>query len=711
MNAADRVTKAPGESSQETTYVLAADVGGTFTDIVLASSTGRYFRSKLLSTPPNYGDAVIEGLSALIRNHDIDPSRIVRTVHGATVATNAILEAKGARTALVTTKGFRDVLELTRQRRPSLFDLRWEKPVPLVPRYLRLEVTERIDAKGEIQTALDHGEVKAAAAQLAGTDVTAVAVCFINSYLNPVHEKRACDLLAQELPGVLVSGSYEILSETGEYERTSTTVVNAYIRPVVDHYLAGLERQLRTAGVRSELQIMQSSGALLDSRTARVMPVKIVESGPAGGVTAACFLAHRLGLDNAIAFDMGGTTAKATLIENGQPLEAAEYDVGAKMNTNRLLLKGGGYTLRVPSLDICEVGAGGGSIVWIDPGGMPHVGPQSAGASPGPICYGAGGAQPTVTDANLMLGYLDEGALAGGSQPINKALAVAEFDRQVAQPLGLDVLAAAYGVHTIANTNMGRAVAAVSIERGKDPRDFSLIAFGGAGPMHAALLAKEFGIGTVVVPMSAGVFSAVGLQMADLRYDYAASFPSPDDRNPALVTQIFEQLRRQSLDGLQWAGYPPGDIQFECFIDQRYRGQSFDLRAPIAEDSVSERTLVAVEQAFHQAHLRTYGNQLSQSAVQITALRLRAVVSTEKRREVIEDSLGPEDHRQQRSRDAYFGPNSELVATPVLGRGSVPATPMPGPAIIEDMDSTSVVPPGSGVRRDAMGNLIISVGT
>ena len=695
--------------ASEPSYVLAADVGGTFTDIVLAGSDGRHFRSKVLSTPPDYGDAIMTALSGLIRDHEIQPARIVRTVHGTTVATNAILESKGAATALVTTKGFRDVLELARQRRPSLFDLRWEKPVPLVPRYLRLEVAERTNAKGEIQTAVDIDEVKSIASRLRDNDVAAIAVCFINSYLNSTNEKLVCQLLSEELPDVHVSGSYEILSETGEYERTSTTVVNAYIRPVVDHYIAGLEDQLRAVGVRGELQIMQSSGALLDSRRARIMPVRMVESGPAGGVTAACFLAKNLGIKNAIAFDMGGTTAKATLIESGQPMEAAEYDVGAQMNTNRLLRKGGGYTLKVPSVDISEVGAGGGSIVWIDAGGMPQVGPQSAGASPGPICYGAGGTEPTVTDANLVLGYLDDRALAGGNQLINKDLAVEGFERRIARPLKLGILDAAYGVHTIANTNMSRAIAAVSIERGKDPRDFSLIAFGGAGPMHAPLLAKEFGIATVIVPMSAGLFSAVGLQTADIRYDYAVSFPTPEHRDPASVTRLFEEMRQRAAAELGSSGYRQGDIRFEKFVDQRYAGQSFDLRVPISHDPINAQALGVVERLFHEQHFQTYGNKLAGNPVQITALRLRAVVDTDKRPETVDGLVGQQAPFRQRSRDAYFGSVAGTFATPVLTRGDVPSEPMHGPVIIQDMDATTVVPPGASVRRDGMGNLIISI--
>ena len=695
----------------EIAYVLAADVGGTFTDIVLASSNGHHFRSKVISTPPNYGDAIILALTKLISKHGIDPVRIARTVHGTTVATNAILESKGARTALVTTKGFRDVLELARQRRPSLFDLQWEKPMPLVPRRLRLEATERINAKGEIQTAINADEIRTIANRLRDTGIAAVAVCFINSYLNPAHEKLACRILSEELPDILVSGSYEILSETGEYERTSTTVVNAYIRPVVDHYMARLENQLRDAGVQSELQIMQSSGALLDSRSARVMPVKIVESGPAGGVTAACFLSQMLCIDSAIAFDMGGTTAKATLIEGGHPMEATEYDVGAEMNTNRLLRKGGGYTVRVPSLDISEVGAGGGSIVWIDAGGMPQVGPQSAGASPGPVCYGASGMEPTVTDANLILGYLDDRALAGGNQLISKDLALDEFERRIARPLGLGVLDAAYGVHTIANTNMSRAIAAVSIERGKDPRDFSLIAFGGAGPMHAPLLAKDFGIATVIVPKSAGLFSAVGLQTADIRYDYAVSFPSPTDRDPRIVTQLFEDMRRRSVAELKSTGYQKNDIRFERFVDQRYAGQSFDLRVLISEEPINSETLDVVERRFHEQHFETYGNMLVENPVQITALRLRALVDLDKWPEMLDGSVRQEATVQGSTRDAYFGFAKGMITTPVLGRGDVPTEDMQGPAIIQDMDATTVVPPEASVRRDRMDNLIISIET
>jgi N-methylhydantoinase A len=695
-------------TSPQYTYVLAADVGGTFTDVVLARSDGHQYRVKTLSTPPDFGNAIISALSDLVRDHGITPTRIVRTVHGSTVATNAILESKGAPAALVTTRGFRDVLELGRQRRPSLFNLRWVKPTPLVPRDLRFEIFERTASDGTIQAPVDTNDVLDVASRIKESRVEAVAVCLLNSYVNATNEKLVCQTLSEQLPGVVVTGSFEIISELGEYERTSTTVVNAIIRPVAEHYLSGLEERLRGLRVRGELQIMQSNGALMDRGAACTSPVRMVESGPAAGVTAVCWLAKTLALPNVIAFDMGGTTAKATLVESGAAVEAAEYEVGAEMNTNRLLVKGGGYTLRIPSVDISEVGAGGGSIVWLDAGGIPHVGPESAGAKPGPICYGAGGTRPTVTDANLILGYLDEKELAGGSQPIGKDQAVEEFDRQIAQPLGLGLMQAAYGVHRIANMSMSSAIAAVSIERGKDPRDFVLVAFGGAGPMHAALLAKEHGIRTVIVPVSAGLFSAIGLLMANLRYDYSSSFPSPGKRDPGLARQLFSDMTQRALEELTAAGYDPSDISFSRFVDQRYKGQSFDLRVPMPE-AIDAAALSNAETAFHRQHLQFYGNKSESNVVHLTGLRLHAHIHTSKLPDAAPDPERREEFAHPVIRKAYFGPESGVLPTPILRRAAIPANPLPGPVIIQDMDTTCVVPPGSSVHRDERANLIISV--
>jgi N-methylhydantoinase A len=677
---------------------IGVDIGGTFTDVIVAAEDGGLHRAKVLSSPPDFGQAVLDGLARLAETSGLDLGTAVTLVHGTTVATNAILEGRGARTALVTTRGFRDVLELGRMRRPSLYDLFWDKPEPLVPRRLRLELDQRIAPDGEIERAPTEEDLEAVAEQLRGEGIDSLAVCLLNSYRNPDEERRIAERLSDRMRNGYVTASVDIVPEIHEYERSSTAVVNAYVRPTMDRYVAGLERGLADAGVSAPLLIMQSAGGLLTGADARTKPVQLIESGPAAGVIAAQTLAARLELRDAITFDMGGTTAKASVIEGGTPFEASEYEVGGGMNSRHGLTKGGGYAIRVPALDIAEVGAGGGSVIWVDRGGAPRVGPQSAGAAPGPACYGLGGTEPTLTDALVVLGYVSQHALAGGTQSIAPELAERAL-ATVADPLGISVLDAALGAYRIAVSNMSRAVKAVTSERGRDPRRFSLLAFGGAGPAYAVELGREFQIPFVVVPPNAGLFSTVGLLLADLQFHDVASTTRRESPDPVGIAAAFAAMEERMS----------GADEYTRFADMRYVGQSSELRIRVPAGEVTDETLAELREAFDAEHERTYGHRGDDQRVEIVNLRLRGASAQPGRHK---DELFAAPARngsyaaRGATRGAYF--SAGRIETPVVARVAVPLDPTPGPLIVEDMDATTVVPPGATCRLDALGNLIIA---
>ena len=692
--------------------VLGADVGGTFTDIVLSIGDDALYRLKVPSTPPDYGRAITDRLPDLLADAGVHPSALAAVLHGTTAATNAIVELGGARTALVTTRGFRDVLELARTRRPTLFDITWAKPRPLAERRLRFEVSERIDARGQVVEPLETDELSAVAAEIRRAGVESVAICLNNSHANAAHERIIAERLEQDCPGVAVSASCDVLPEIREYERTSTTCVNAYVRPLMQGYLHELESGLRTCGVDAELGIMQSNGGLMPAHEARRKPVYVIESGPAAGVTAALLLARQRSLDDLFAFDMGGTTAKATLIEAGQALEATEYEVGGPMTTNRLL-RGGGYSIRTPSIDIAEVGAGGGSIFWSDRAGAPRVGPQSAGAVPGPACYGAGGEDCTVTDANVVLGYINPAGIGGGSQSVDPERAAWAVDRHVASALDVGRLEAAYGVHGLANSNMGKALRGVSMQRGRDPRGFALMAFGGSGPVHAVGLARAFHIARVIVPNSPGLLSAIGLIAADIVQDRVVSYTKASTVDVALIASLMEDMERDALIAIA-DGPHDGVVMRERFLDVRYVGQSFELRVQMPDGPVTDSSVQETRRRFDAEHLATYGHELPDEQVEIVNLRFRAKRHDPHRIDAVLAGLAKTDeggaaNGAPGSRNVYFGRSVGTVSTPVLTRWQLPGEAVDGPLLIEEMDSTTVVPPSCRISRDAVGSVIIDV--
>ncbi len=593
-----------------TSYRLGVDIGGTFTDIVLLGSDGKIHTLKISSSADDYARAIVDGLEQVFAETDATASTIEEIRHGTTVASNAILEKKGARVGLITTEGFRDILEIRTLRMPRLYDLSWSKPEPLVPRYLRQTVGERVDHRGRIERALELADAERAVARLLAEKVEAIAVCLLNSFANPAHELAIRDIVRRRAPNLPLSISYEVLPEIKEYERTSTTVINAYVMPIVATYLQALRQRLDAATIAAPLLIMQSNGGLMTSAAAIARPMHIIELGPAGGVVGAQALARSLQLEKIITFDMGGTTAKASIVEAGQVMRAHEYAVGAGIMMSSRLLTGAGYTLKVPAIDLAEVGAGGGSHVWIDGGGSLQVGPQSAGASPGPVCYGNGGEIPTITDANVVLGFINPKHLVGGALPLEANTAHRVFQAKIAQPLGLSVEAAALGAHEIAASNMIRAIKAVSTERGRDPRQCALFAFGGNGPLFACGMARSLGIGQVIVPPAPGLFSSFGLLYADVEHHYSRTFRRLlRGADLAEIEAAWQALEQQARAQLASEGFQGGRARLQRAGALHYQGQSFDLLIPVPDRPFAVEMLDYLEEAFGQEHERTYGHR------------------------------------------------------------------------------------------------------
>jgi 5-oxoprolinase (ATP-hydrolysing) len=680
---------------------ISADVGGTFTDVILQRPDGSLSVRKVLSSPPLYDQAVVGAIQQLVSSDRVEPpTPLEEVVHGTTVATNAVLERRGAITALVTTKGFRDVLELRRVRTPHHYDNFWNKPPALVARRLRFEFDERVMADGTVLQPFDEGEARSLAKTLRAEGVEAIAVCFLHAHRHPRHEQLIGEILRHELPDVPVSLSSEIIREQQEYERSAATAVNAYVQPLMSEYLTNIQSSVAAINPDAGLMIMQSSGGLMNVDTAAARPVYALESGPAAGVIATASVARRLKYPNVIAFDMGGTTAKASLVERGAVSISREYEVGGAMSAGGRLLRGSGELIRVPSVDIVEVGAGGGSIAFVDLAGALQVGPRSAGANPGPACYDRGGSEPTVTDANVVLGYIPSGRLGGGELLVSPELAGRSIER-VAQPLNLSVLEAARGIHSLANARMMRALRSVSSEKGRDPRDFTLVAYGGAGPIHAAALAEELGVTSVVIPPGAGLFSSLGILFARVEL-HDVRFCKADARDPDLqyLRDAVEEMR-PALAAAIGSRYP---LDWVLSADVRYLGQSWDIEVPLPGGDVTRASVDALVRDFEAEHERQYGVRLEEGApVEIRAIRLCArapetIPSFRVRSEV--QVGGASGGSSDETREADFGPDFGRVPTPVVSRAAIGTTLMPGPLLIDEYDTTVVVPPGWSIKRD-----------
>ena len=693
-------------------YRLGIDIGGTFTDATLIDeTTGEVRVAKVSSTPSDPSAGFIEVSQRILREAGVTPQQVAYLVHGTTVATNSIIEGKVARTGFVTTDGFRDMLEIARQTRPTLYDLQFEKPPPLVPRYLCFGVPERLDAEGAVLVPLDEGAVRRTAARLFQEGVESVAVCFLHAYVNPDHEKRAGEILLETFPEGVVSLSSEVAPEFREYYRASTTVINAAIRPIVARYLQRIEARLREQGLDAELLVMQSSGGVFTFAAASERPVFMVESGPAAGVIAATHLGEALAYRDVISFDMGGTTAKVGLIQDGTPQVTKDYEVGAAARAGVGAARGSGYPVRTPVIDLVEIGAGGGSIAWVDSGGVLRVGPHSAGADPGPVCYGKGGADPTITDANLVLGRLNPDYFLGGEMALDVDAARRAIKERCADPLGLDVSVAAHGIVEIANAAMINALRLVSVQRGYDPRDFVLMAFGGAGPVHANRLAAENEMPNVVIPMSPGITSALGLLVTDLKHDYSVTLIRPvDGLDPAEVEDAYRELEEQGKTTLTREGMQPEDMTFLRRVDVRYIGQSYELTVTLPGSRLDSSEIARVLEQFHREHDRAHGFSAPDEPAEFVNLRLAAIgrIAKPQLRELGQDG-GDVDSARKATRQVYFAEAGGFIDCPIydryaLGAGCVVA----GPAVIEEIDSTTVIHPGYQARVDRFGNLALT---
>ncbi|WP_180899048.1 hydantoinase/oxoprolinase family protein [Martelella soudanensis] len=691
-----------------TTYRIGADIGGTFTDVVLVSSDETIHCCKTPSTPDDYSRGIINGITQLLGELDASADRVEEIIHATTIATNTVLEGKGARTGLVTTKGFRDVVEIGRLRVPQLYDLNYRKPVPLALRRHRYEVSERMLADGSVLQPIDLEELKAIAVEIKAAKLEAVAISFLHSYANPAHEAAAFDCLQDALgPEIYLSRSTDVLPEIREYERTSTVVVNAYLGPVVKRYLLSLERRLAEAGLTAPLSVVQSNGGAMSARAAADLPAAIIESGPAAGVIAAANLGQAAGYGEIITFDMGGTTAKAAMIENGEPTRTTEYEVGAGINLSSRLVKGGGHAVKMPFIDVSEIGAGGGSIVRLDDGGAVQVGPDSAGSSPGPACYDTGGDAPTFTDAAVVLGLVNPVEIAGGAVKLNAARAAEFLERTVAAPAGLSLEQAASGVYTIAAATMMRAVKAVSTFRGRDPREFTLFAFGGNGPLAAVQVAELLEMRRVVVPPNPGVFSAMGLLYSQTRRELTRTvYKRFAELDTGQLATALSGLTGDVAAALMADGCPREQIRFQAEADIRYVGQAYELSVPVdVEDAGS--LLTEAGTAFHAEHARTYGHASPESAIELVNLRVIGLREDGKERRFVAPRARALQHREV-SRNVYFEASGGRVETPLVERSALSNGARKGPLIIEEYDSTTVVPPGWQAALDPYFNIVIT---
>ncbi|MGE5819881.1 MAG: hydantoinase/oxoprolinase family protein [Deltaproteobacteria bacterium] len=683
---------------------VAVDIGGTFTDLVAQDDSGRLFVSKVLTTPNDHS----EGVMSSIGKAGVNPRDTALFLHGSTIAINTVIERKGVKTALITTRGFRDVYEIGRSNRPDAYNLFFERPVPLVPRSLRREVSERMTARGDIHTPLDREGAAAVVTELVKGGVHSIAVCLLHSYANPLHEEALGEIIASIAPKIYVTLSHHILREYREYERTSTTAVNAYVGPVVARYLGSLRDHLRRQGFDGEVLVMQSGGGVMSLATAVQMPVRMMESGPVAGVIGSARVADALGYPQSISFDMGGTTAKASLTQNGNAQIANHYYIGG-YNT--------GHPVMLPVVDIVEVGSGGGSIAWIDAAGGLKVGPISSGAEPGPACYGRGGSQPTVTDANLVLGLLGEDSFLGGEMRLDRSAAVAAVQEHVAEPLEMSIEQAAVAILRIANAHMALALRAVSVERGRDPRDFCLVASGGAGPLHGCTLARELKIPTVIVPRLPGQFSAWGMLTCDLRQDYVQTLVRDYGAvNPAEIQAALTMLINDGLAALgqeEQAKLSPAAV--DCRLDLRYRGQEYTVTVPLSGTTFSAEDHAPVAERFHQLHRLLYGHSAPEETLELVSVRVTVHRDIEKSRSFIADSTTWfEDRRSAAAygrRRVYMTERHGFMDTPVYRRAELaPGTKIDGPAIIEEPASTTVVLPNNQVEVVSSGELVIRIG-
>lgn len=674
---------------------VATDIGGTFTDLVAVDDQGKTILTKSHTTPPNFEEGVIK----VIQKSGVCPQEIKDFIHGTTTIINALTERKGAKTALITTKGFRDVLEIARCNRPDLFNMVFAKPRPFIPRYLRKEVEERVSFDGKIVTPLNEDDIRTAVEYFKKEKVEAIAVCYINSYANDEHEKRTVELIRKLWPEVFVTSSIEVTKEWREYERTSTIALNSYVMPVASSYIDNLDRRLKEAGCHAKEYIMQSNGGTTTFEQAKQTPINMVESGPVAGVYGSAILGKMIGERNIIAFDVGGTTAKCSLIDNGEVKVTTEYRIERTESY-------AGYPIMAPVVDIVEIGNGGGSIAWIDEAGSLKVGPQSAGAVPGPVAYGIGGTEPTTTDACLVTGRL---SAENFDNQVDMDAVRAAIQEKVGDAFGMDTDEAAMSILRVAEANMYNALKLISVRRGYDPRDFTMVAFGGGGPMHCAYLAKELNIRKVIVPIAAPVFSAWGMLMTDVRHDYIqTNIRRMNEVSAEELNDMWEGLLSQAQEQFEKEDIPKENIVCNYIADMRYMGQEHTVKVNVPPIPWSEETKEEIIQRFHDTHEHFYTFRLTDTPTEIVNLHLVAYGRlTKPELAKIPPQEGPVENAKKEIRKVYFAEDG-WMDTPVylrekLGRGAV----LDGPVIVEEVAASAVAAKGQRITVDDYGNLII----
>lgn len=674
---------------------VATDIGGTFTDLVYVDEKGNVQVEKSSTTPPNFEKGVLE----VIRKSGINASEIEEFIHGSTVVINAITERKGVKTALITTKGFRDVLEIARGNRPDLFNVRYEKPIPFVERYLRKEVNERLNAKGEVLAPLNTDELLTIIDELKKEQVEAIAIVYLHSYLNPDHERRTKEFIESQWPEVFVSASYEVTREWREYERTSSTVLNAYVKPIASTYINKLNDELKQLAP-SRNYIMQSNGGTTTFEHAKELPLYMLESGPVAGVYGSAVLGKEIGEHNIIAFDIGGTTAKCSLIEEGEMKVSTDYYIEKDS-------KRAGYPVKVPVVDIVEIGNGGGSIAWIDEVGSLKVGPQSAGSQPGPIAYGQGGTEPTTTDANLLTGRLSP---KNFDYPVNLNVIEKVIKEKIGNPYSLSAVEAALGIIRIANANMLTALKLISIRKGHDPRRFAMVAFGGGGSMHAAALAKELSVKKVIIPFASPVFSAWGMLMTDLRQDSVVTYKS-------ILSELdFEEISQEwtSIENRLLATFESDGVEepilFLRFVDIRYVGQEHTVKVSVPEGEWNEQIVEEVKERFHQLHEKNYTFRLEDAQCEIVGLHVTALGQVKKPELANVEKQGTLTDAIKEIRPVYFE-QIGWIETPIYDRELLPTEQViNGPLIVEEKAAVTIIEKGQSLHADVYGNLIIDTG-
>ncbi len=692
--------------SSEKSHRVGIDIGGTFTDLVLIDdASGERAIGKVLTTPDDPSEAVEQGLRGLLEREDVDASQLKTIIHGTTLVTNALIERRGTATALLTTEGFRDAVAIGTEHRYDMYDIFLEKPEPLVPRSLRYGVRERVLDDGSVLRDLDEEQVRAIADELLELGIGAVAVSFLHGYRNPVHEQRVAEILAEEAPGVAVSLSSEVSPEIREYERTSTTIANVYVRPLVERYLQRLEERLRRLGFDGSFYVMLSNGGTASVETACRFPVRLLESGPAAGALAAAFYGEEAGFSDVLSFDMGGTTAKACLIDGGEPQTSTDFEVARVYRFK----KGSGLPVKTSVIEMIEIGAGGGSIARVGPLGLPKIGPESAGADPGPACYGRGGEEPTVTDADLLLGYLDPDFFLGGRMHLDYRAAEKAL-RKISDALGVDPVKAAWGVHQVVDENMANAARVHAVERGKDPRKYLLLAFGGAGPVHAHRVARALGVPGFVAPLGAGTASAFGFLCAPLSFDLARSlYGRLDELDWDAANAALAEMEEEGRELLRASQVADEDVLVRRLGEMRYVGQGHEVGVKLPEGTLGPGDVGGISAGYRDEYRRLYGREGPD--VPLEAITWRVEVSAP-RPEILQEETGGDpralDEARKGKREIYLPEKDGFAAVPVYDRYRLdPGAAFDGPAVVEERESTVIVGPDSRAEVDEWRNLIV----